>query len=214
MRLARRRHRGGTSIEIAVLVIVLIASGCLIGYFLWTRTAPAPRKADDTHSTKVHKPLPDRANLVAYVLNGSEHSLVPVDVKAAEATTDEERARAVVQALIQYSDEHPDSDSAPLPPGTELLSLKIEDGVAVVDFNKAFAERKFWTGSEHEYLALRALVNSLTEITAITKVQIKVNGAKVESLGGHEELTAPLDRDESLLPVVGANEDSKLKAKR
>ena len=207
------RHRGGTLTSATILVVVLIVVGIVIGYVLWTRSGPVSKTDETSKTTERVQPTP-KTTLVAYVLNADERALVAVEVKAEEASSDEDRARAVVQALIQYSDDHAHADSAPLPAGTKLQSLKIADGVVVLDFNKDFRDRKFWTGSEHEYLALRALVNSLTEIPAIAKVQIEVNGAKIESLGGHEELTSPLDRDESVLPLVRADEDSKRKEKR
>ena len=211
---ADSRHVGGTLASVTVLVAVLIVVGLVAGYVLWTRSSPAPPHEGTTSRIKESAHGTSKTNLVAYILNADERALVAIDVKAEEVATDEDRARAVVQALIQYSDDRAHADSAPLPAGTKLESLKITDGVAILDFNQEFRERKFWAGSEHEFLALRALVNSLTEIPSITKVQIKVDGAKLESLGGHEDLTTPLDRDESVLPILRATDDSKVKAKR
>jgi germination protein M len=48
-------------------------------------------------------------------------------------------------------------------------------------------------------MTLYSLVNSLTEVPEIKQVQIQINGANLDSLAGHVDLTNPLTRDESLI---------------
>lgn len=85
-----------------------------------------------------------------------------------------------------------------VPIGTKLLSLRIEkDGTAYADFSRELAKRG--QGSYGELMLCYAITNTLTEFKEIKRVQILVEGKKVESLSGHMDVDEPLTRNESLL---------------
>lgn len=81
-----------------------------------------------------------------------------------------------------------------IPPGTKLLSLVIEDEIAYVDFSEEL-KTNHWGGSAGETMTITSITNSLTELEAIGKVQILIDGEKQESLAGHWDIQEPLDRD-------------------
>jgi len=88
-----------------------------------------------------------------------------------------------------------------IPKGTKMLSpVKVENGVAVVDLSKEFVEN-FSGGSTQEALVLNAIGHTLVENSngRVEKVQILVEGKKIDTLGGHFELLEPLDVDSTLL---------------
>lgn len=79
------------------------------------------------------------------------------------------------------------------PPEAQLISVQVTDGVALVNFSKE-VQTKHWGGSTGEAMTLLSLVQSLTELPEIQKVQILVEGKKVETLAGHFDITGPLTR--------------------
>lgn len=86
-----------------------------------------------------------------------------------------------------------------LPSGTKVRDLKFEGNTIVVDFNSNFLDPQHWSGSEIAYLRLQALVHSLASVYGINRVKILVNGKNPGSLGGHEDLSEPIEPDPSVL---------------
>jgi spore germination protein GerM len=84
-----------------------------------------------------------------------------------------------------------------MPPGTKLLNLKIQDGVAYANFSPNL--RRFGGGSTNEILLVAEIVNTLTEFPEIKAVQILIEGKKVETLGGHLDISEPLSRSEKII---------------
>lgn len=78
-----------------------------------------------------------------------------------------------------------------LPPETKVLSLYIENGLATVDFSQELST-KFVGGSQLESHLVSAIVFTLTQFAEIERVQILLEGEKVESLGGHVNIDNPL----------------------
>lgn len=109
----------------------------------------------------------------------------------------EDKYQAVVQALI----DGPISDKEGIyimPKDTKVLSVKVNDNIATVDFNKAF-KTNFTGGSTGELMLIGSIVNSLTEFTEIKAVRFTVEGKVLEALDGHLDLTVPQERMGDLL---------------
>lgn len=103
---------------------------------------------------------------------------------------------AAVRALLAGPLPGEDLDP-PVPGNVELRSLRVEGGVATADFSSAITRMN--VGSMGEALAVAAIVNTLTEFADIRSVQILVEGRKVETLAGHVDVSAPLERNERLI---------------
>lgn len=85
-----------------------------------------------------------------------------------------------------------------VPIGTKVLGLRIDqDGTAYADFSSELL--RTGQGSYGELMLCYAITNTLTEFKDIKRVQILVNGKKVESISGHMDLSDPLTRNTSLL---------------
>ncbi|MFA4885664.1 MAG: GerMN domain-containing protein [Desulfotomaculaceae bacterium] len=98
------------------------------------------------------------------------------DVLVADAQT----AKAVVEALINgpvVSGLNPT-----IPEGTSLLNIYIQYGTCFVDFSREFIVNHPG-GSAGELMTLASIVNSLTELDTIDRVQILVEGKSGETLG-------------------------------
>jgi spore germination protein GerM len=95
------------------------------------------------------------------------------------------------------SPDSPDLSPA-VPAGAKLLSVRREGDILVLDVSNEFTLPEFWQGSDVAHLRLQALVHTLTSLPQIRAVQILVNGQIPEALGGHEELSEPIEPDPTL----------------
>lgn len=89
-------------------------------------------------------------------------------------------ARAAVLGLIQG----PQTQGlvASIAEGTELLDIRIRDGICTVDFSKEFITNHPG-GSAGELMTLSSILKTLTQFDAIDKVQILVDGKTGATLG-------------------------------
>ncbi len=112
-------------------------------------------------------------------------------------------ARATLNCMIdgQVPEELLALGFAPLlPGGTEILGLTIRDGLARIDFNRAFLN----FSEEQERALLDGLVYTLTEFSTVSSVEILVEGEVINSLPGGDSLSEPFDRGRALnLTVSG-----------
>jgi spore germination protein GerM len=95
------------------------------------------------------------------------------------------------------SPDSPDLSPA-VPAGSKLLSVRREGDILVLDISNEFTQPEFWQGSDVAHLRLQALVHTLTSLPQIRAVRILVNGQIPEALGGHEELSEPIEPDPTL----------------
>ena len=85
-----------------------------------------------------------------------------------------------------------------IPPEAKLLDIKIEAGIAYVNFSEEL-RTKHSGGSTGEIMTVSSVVNSLTELDGIEAVQILINGETQETLVGHLDISGPSGRIESML---------------
>lgn len=105
-------------------------------------------------------------------------------------------AKATIQELI----EGPKTKglNRTIPEGSKLLGINVENGLCTVNFNKQF-KTNHWGGSTGEILTVYSLVDTLTQFDKINKVEILVNGQKLDTLAGHMDLTAPVTRNSQII---------------
>ncbi len=138
------------------------------------------------------------AKLTFYFSDNQAMYLIPEirEIKIRKDASPEVVATAIINELIAGPADK--NLIATIPKETKLRSLKITDQIAYVDFSEEIRS-KHPGGSSGETMTLNSIVNSLTELTGIKKVQILINGAKVDTLVGHEDLSQPLSRNESTI---------------
>ncbi len=83
--------------------------------------------------------------------------------------------KLIVEQLLKGIDAEESGNlaKASIPSNTKLLNLYVKDGVCYVSFDENFANQS--VGVDEDVMVY-SLVNSLTEIPTITKVQISING--------------------------------------
>ena len=102
-----------------------------------------------------------------------------------------EKPAFIVQQLLQSG------KNACIAPGTELLDIRVENGVCTVNLSSAFGET-LPESFAAERMAVYSIVNSLTELPEITTVDLWVSGAPLEKLG-QMDISAGVLRDERLI---------------
>lgn len=85
-----------------------------------------------------------------------------------------------------------------MPSGTKLKNISIKNKIAYVDFNDKLIKNNSG-GSAEEILLVAGIINTLTEFKEIQKVQIMVDGKKIDTISGHLDIGEPLSRSEKII---------------
>lgn len=109
-----------------------------------------------------------------YFSNGEGNGLVMVKRKMLY-NANISLEKLIVEQLLKGIDVEESGNIAKnsIPENTKLLSLYVKDGVCYVNFDENFANQSC---NVDEDVMIYSLVNSLTEIPTVTKVQISING--------------------------------------
>lgn len=176
-----------------LLLITVFLAGCA-AWWPWSRTQPAP-------------PVPDKPDnmreTVFYLPDEAWQYIIPVRFTI---PWEDGIARAALNLMIEgrMPPELSAAGLAPLlPAGTEILGLTIRDGLARVDFNRAFLRYL----PMREQQLLRALTFTLTEFPTVNRVEIMVEGQKLPAPGG--AAGRALDRVSGLNPEGAPGQDTR-----
>ena len=103
--------------------------------------------------------------------------------------------RSIINELIKGSDDklRPRSIAAE----SKLLSVETKDRICFVNFSKEFIEKQI-PGTSSAFVTIYSIVNSLTELENVSKVQFLIEGQKVEVFG-EKVFNEPFERDESFI---------------
>ena len=108
----------------------------------------------------------------------------------------EDKYTAALKSLLTGTKEKGQTNV--IPKKAKLRSVTVKDGVATVDFSKEL-QQNFSGGSTGDEMLVGSIVNTLTDFPEVKKVQILIDGASVETLSGHLDLSEPLPRMTELL---------------
>ncbi|HEY8417328.1 MAG TPA: GerMN domain-containing protein [Limnochordales bacterium] len=82
-----------------------------------------------------------------------------------------------------------------IPAGARPLAVVVHDGVAYVNYSREL-RTNHPGGSTGEILTVYSIVATLTQLPSIDAVQLLLEGAEIDSLVGHLDLSEPLLPDE------------------
>lgn len=85
-----------------------------------------------------------------------------------------------------------------IPPETKIRNIKTEESICYVDLSSEFVT-KHNGGSSSEMLTIYSIVDSLTELDNVTKVQFLIEGQKEDSFKGHLDFSKPFARNEDII---------------
>lgn len=190
---------------IAVLALVGFVGAAAVAFYVASgsgRATEAEKKPTATKCPTVTL-VSERRDVTIYLPQsyGKRVYLAPVAVKA------EVRGSLMDSALRALFAEGATGGRAAglIPDGTKLLTgVKTDGDVAEVNLSGEFLDN-FSGGSDQEALTLNSIVHTLVHNSGgqVDKVRLLVEGETVESLGGHFELTDPVEADSTLLRPRG-----------
>ncbi|HEY3285236.1 MAG TPA: GerMN domain-containing protein [Armatimonadota bacterium] len=184
------------------LLVLVVALGCTAGLYLGMRQRPqipavppehaarqrvavAPRAASETARQRT-----TRHRIALYVAEEQNQDFNLVASKHRVAASTPEQA---LEQLIEFPKQRGDLYGT-MPPGTRLRGIDVKaDGTAEVDFSREFVDN-FPGGSRWEAIVLYSVVDTLTQFPGIKRVRFLVEGRPIGDLGGHVDLTEPLER--------------------
>lgn len=82
-----------------------------------------------------------------------------------------------------------------VPPGTKVLGVTVKDHIAYANFDDKLVKNSPG-GSTNERLLVSTIVDTLTAVPGVEKVQILVNNNKVATINGHMDISGPLGRQD------------------
>lgn len=177
---------------LALLLIALLVAGCSGNVPATGLPGSDPGKTVDKQPVN-SSPAQDNMKLTVYYATKDAMHLV---AEVHEVPKNSHPAQTALE-LLPVAPSNRDLVST-LPQGTKVRGISVKDHVAVVDFSDAIIKNNPG-GSATEALLVGAVVNTLTEFSDIHKVQILVEGKKVESLTGHMDVSEPLSRSEKII---------------
>ena len=160
-----------------------------------TVTAVQEKQEPQPEKKEEKKAQPQEFTINVYYPNEDGTKLIGVKRKV-KSTAAESQYAAAVKSLMQGTKEK--GRTTIIPKQAKLRSVKVEGGIAKVDFSKDLVKH-FVGGSTGEEMLVGSIVNTLTEFSEVKQVQILIEGSPVETIAGHMDLSTPLSRMKDLL---------------
>ncbi|MCU0256117.1 MAG: GerMN domain-containing protein [Vicinamibacterales bacterium] len=194
--------------RVTLIALAGVATATLAGWFLVVRLPDwfGPRAVETGVATSSPDAPVRKIRARLFYVSEDGLRLQPVERDVPFGASPVEQAEALVREQLQPA---PAPLRSALPAGTALRAVFLTPGGdAYVDLS-AEATSAHSGGSLHELFSVYAIVNLLTSnLPAIARVQILVDGKEVDSLAGHIDLRHPLPRNDrwSEAPVEPASE--------
>lgn len=133
-------------------------------------------------------------NLTLYFANKDGTELIK-ETREVHYSTNISLEKLVIEQLIEGPKKS--GATATMPSGTKIISISTVDGVCYVNLSDTFKNQSALITEE---VLLYSIVNSLTEVTGITKVQISINGDTKGSVRYAYDLSKMYERNFDMLP--------------
>lgn len=186
----------------AVAVLVAFAVGCSLSGG-GDREKPNPSKTPmtennqkDNSQTPPVNPQPTKEKVEITLYFGDDQAMYLKPEKRSVEKGGKPMAQLFVEELIKGPQVK--GLNRTIPAETKLLSLEIVDGVAFVNFSKEM-KTKHWGGSAGEAMTSQSVVQTLTQLPDIKKVQFLIEGEKEEAIWGHGYTGEPISPAENII---------------
>lgn len=198
--MARRKKKKNSYqsiINLIILIILLSIIFFLIQRFLipFFQEIKEPKIIEKKEEVKVEEQTVDleEEQIVLFFADDNAQYLIPEYRKVKKVKEIQK------QAVIELIKGPTNNNLYPtIPPTTKVNNVYISDGIAYVDFSSELINNHSG-GSTGELLTVYSIVFTLSAFPDINKVQILVDGNSRETLVGHVDISAPLERDDSWL---------------
>ncbi|MGE5543573.1 MAG: GerMN domain-containing protein [Bacillota bacterium] len=195
----KMRERGWPGMIAGVLAVMLMMGLLLTGCGREAdNTSPGDNKPGMSENSDTPdistQPTQEKERVTLYFADKDAMYLVP------ETRTVDKKDGTLEAAVVRELTKGPQKAGSvsTIPEGTKVLSVTVDNGVAYVNFSKEF-QTKHWGGSAGEIMTIYSVVNTLTELPGIEKVQFLLEGDKLESILGHMDTRVPIEPDPNLV---------------
>ena len=151
------------------------------------------KKEDIVMSDNIAPETAQYETIKLYFSNDDGTKLV-MEEREVETSSNKELARCIVEQLILGPSKNSKLE-ATVPSETKINDIKVKDGVCYVDLSTDFVT-KHTGGSMAELITIKSIVNSLTEIPEIKKVQFLIDGEKQQEFKGHIDFSQAFERSD------------------
>lgn len=150
----------------------------------------SPAKLDENGA-----PIPGEIKTITLYFGDSNAEKVIAEKREIVLSKGEQLERIIFLELMKG----PETDGlhATIPKGTKLLSIRTNNGLCTLDLSSEFADNSPG-GTAGESMTLNSIVNSLTELSSIKKVQFLIEGQKRE-VYTHAVFDLPFSRNEAII---------------
>ena len=186
---ARKRQGNAGSTILTVIIIALLTA--VVGIYLITRYGAKfppsliPHKISQPGTKTINLYFPNQEELV---LKAEKREIAKGDLT--------KEIQESVEGLIKGPQWNLTSS---IPDGTRFLGVEIKEGVAFLNFSKEISENHPG-GSSAELQTIYSIINTITlNFPDIKKVQLLIEGKKVNTLAGHIDISFPLSQDKDLI---------------
>ena len=190
--LLRRKTMTYTRASLACAALIALGAGCADEQKAQTGNTAKTEQTAPKETPAATVPKEAQVNVYYARRDGTGLVAVSRTVK----TEKDDKYTAALQSLLTGTKEK--GQTTVIPKKAKLRSVTVKGGVATADFSKEMQEN-FSGGSTGEEMLVGSIVNTLTDFPEVQKVQILIEGAPVETLSGHMDLTEPLPRMTELL---------------
>ncbi len=137
----------------------------------------------------------DRQDVVLYFLDAEGKGLA-----AEERSIEVKQSQTLEYQIVEQLTMGPVNESlkAAVPQGTKIKDIKTEDGICYVNLSGDFISNLSGDANT-EKLTIYSIVNSLTELNTVNKVQFLIEGERISEINGHYDFSRTFERDETLI---------------
>ena len=135
----------------------------------------------------------EKEELKLYFSNEDGTALVP-ETREVIHSANTSLERLIVEQLIEGPEG--DDKNSVLPKDTQVLTVSVAENICYVNFDSSFLAGTLKTSQK---LPIYAIVNSLTELQTVNRVQITVDGSKNVLYRDVVPLNEPFERDETFI---------------
>ena len=132
--------------------------------------------------------------VILYFPNPSAECVVP-EHRVVSKAQDEKLEEVIFRELQKGPHEY--GKEPIIPEGTRLLSSEVKDGICYLNLSREFVDNNPG-GTAYETVLINSIVNSLTELPYIEKVQFLIEG-EVREVYTHLVFDEPFERNESFI---------------
>lgn len=144
------------------------------------------------------------ANITLYFANSKGDALIQ-EVQEIHYSSNISLEKLVVEQLLKGP--QGDKGRSAIPDGTKLVSVSVLDGVCFVNLDEGFMNQNYEIA---EPIVIYSIVNSLTELTSVNKVQISVKGNTDLTYREKFNLNTIFERDLDYLDESAKTQESQI----